>query len=346
MRILILGNDYSAQSFFELFSADKNNIVFKPSTDPNFPDLSNPDDIKDFIEANDIDFVLLTNEEHIISDTAETIVGKDTTIFAPSADAVEISYSKAEAKRFMYKNNIPTPAFQIFDRLNSAYDYVKDLKNPVAIKPDVHNKNECTQFAETSTSAKKIINNLFKSGNEKIIVEDYIEGKNIQLFILCDGFKFHILGISAKYQNNVAYFEPEFLSDDIVERIIEEVISPTTEALEAQGGEYIGILGFDLILKRDNSFVLVGYNSFFDDIDVDFYTKGFDVDWLKIFESTIVGDVFLKYEIYPKNVYMATIRQKENIEFISAKTKGNLEIYISELCDDSEYKEAVKIWNS
>lgn len=344
MRILILGNDYSAQSFFELFNKNKDNIVFMPSSEQDFPNLADNYDIKDFVEANNINFVLATDEKYIVSDLTEVISFENTTVFAPNKDAAMISISKASAKKFMYKNAIPTPSFQVFDRLNMALDYVKVLENPVAIKPDIHSVRECTQFAETTFAAQKIINNLFKSGNERIVVEDYIQGKNIQIFILSDGFKFQILGISAKYQNNVAYFEPEFVDDEVIEQIIQEVISPTIDALGEQESEYIGILGFDIILKPDNSFYLVGYNSFFDDIDVDFYTKGFEVDWLNIFESTVVGDVFLKYEINPKNDYMLTLRQDDKIEFISAKTKGNLETYLNELYNSEEYKEAIKIW--
>jgi len=346
MRILILGNNYSAQSFFELFNKDKNNIVFTTMQNINYVNFSNLSDIEDFIEANEINFVLITDEEYINFDICEFVSSKNITVFAPGYDAVLISSSKSVAKRFMYKNKIPTAKFQIFEKPALALDYVKALENPVAIKPDKHNSMECTKFAETFNQAQKIINNLFQSGNEKIIIEDYIEGKNIEIFVLSDGFKFQILGISAKYQNNIAYFEPEFLNSETVEKIIQEVINPTIDNLQFQGDEYIGILGFDIILKSDNSFYLVGYNSFFDDIDVDFYTKGFNVNWLEIFESTIVGDVFSKYEINPLNEYMLSIRQNDKINFISAKTKGNLELYLNELYDTKEYNEAQKIWKS
>ena len=105
----------------------------------------------------------------------------------------------------MYKNKIPTPKFQIFDKYQPAFEYIKNMKHPVAIKPDNHNKNECTKFAETRFAAQKIINNLFNNGNDKIIIEDYIAGKNIEIFVLSDGFKFKILGASAKYQNDIAH---------------------------------------------------------------------------------------------------------------------------------------------
>ena len=344
MRILILGDDYSSESFFNLFSKNTENIVFSTKKDCNFIDFQDENDILEFIQANDINFVLVIDENYINIGISEIISAQNITVFSPSPEAVSITASKVCAKKFIYKNKIPTPRFQVFDKPLNAVDYVRNIKNPVAIKPDCHNKTECTQFAQTISSAQKIINNFFATGNERIIIEDYIQGKNIEIFVLSDGFKFQILGISARYQNNIAYFEPEFLNEEIVEKIIEEVISPTIDNLQFQGDEYIGILGFDIILKQDNSFELVGYNSFFDDINVDFYTKGFDVDWLKIFESTVVGDVFSKYEIKPKNDYMLTIRQNNKINFINAKTKSNLELYIDELYDGNEYKEAEKLW--
>ncbi|MBR2068951.1 MAG: hypothetical protein IJ877_04230 [Candidatus Gastranaerophilales bacterium] len=346
MRILILGNDYSAQSFFELFNQNKNNIVFSTLRNSNYTDFQGIDDILEFIKANDINFVLITQEDYINSGLSELISAQNVTVFSPSSEAIAITCSKAYAKKFMYKNKIPTARFQIFEKPQQALDYVNILENPIAIKPDNHNNKECTQFCETALKAKKVINDLFANDNKKIIIEDYIEGKNIEVFVLSDGFKFQILGISAKYQNNVAYFEPEFLNDEIVDNIIQNAIIPTIDTLCNQGDEYIGILGFDIILKSDNSFVMTGYNSFFDDIDVDFYTKGFNIDWLGIFESTVIGDVFSKFEINPKNEYMLSLRQDDKINFISAKTMSNLELYLEELYDTKEYFEAVKIWKS
>ena len=346
MRILILGNDYSAQSFFELFKKDEKNIVFSTIQNCNYIDFQGIDDICEFIEANDINFVLINDEEIISSGLQELIGYQNVTVFSPSAEAVLISASKAYAKRFMYKNKIPTARFQIFEKQQQALDYVKNLENPVAIKPDNHSAIECTKFAETTLSAQKIINNLFSSGNKKIIIEEYSEGKNIEIYVLSNGFSAQILGICAKYQNNISYFEPEFLNEEIINNIFENAIKPTIEAMQYEGDEYIGILGFDIILKPDNTFIMAGYNSFFNDIDVDFYTKGFDVNWLDIFESTVVGDVFSKYEIKPKNDYQITLRQNNEITYISAKTLGNLELYIDELYDNKEYKEALKVWKS
>ena len=345
MRILILSNKYSGREFFNLFSKDKDNIVFSLIEGCNKVDLQTNEDIVDFVEGNVIDFILVGDEKYIDDDLFERLNEYNVDIFSPCQNAVEISKSKSTAKKFMYKNKISTPNFQIYDKIQSALDSVKNLLSPIAIKPDIHNFKQRTVFCETQSQSEKVIKNMFQNDCSKIIIEDYIEGKNVTIWTLSDGFKAQILGTCAKYQDVISYFEPEFVDENIKNNAIENFINPTIDRLSYIGDEYIGILGFDFILDRENKLNLVGYKSFFDDIDVNFFSQGFDVNWLDIFQGTIKGDVFLNNEIKPENYYMLSVRGDEKIEYIKAKTLSNLELYLKELnIDDVEYKEAKRIW--
>lgn len=345
MRILILGSDYAAKKFFELFKENKENIVFSTMNNAeNFVDFTNFEDIKEFSLANEINLVLITDEKFAREGLAEQLSELNISVFSPCAEALEITVSKASAKKFMHKNKILTPKFSVAEKIQPALDYLKNAQMPQAIRPDVHSFTECTQFAETFLQAQKIVNDFFASGNKKIVIEDYIEGKNIEVWAISDGYSAKIIGICAKYQNNVAIFEPDFVTGELKEKILNNAILPTISGLCAQDEEYIGILGFDFIMKGDK-FFLLGYNSFFDEISTDFFTNGFELDWAQVFDSCIVGDVFLKYDFTPKNEYMMVLRQNDGIKFLSARTKSNLERYIEELdFDTDEYKEAKKIW--
>lgn len=346
MRILILGNDYSAKKFFDLFKKNTENIVFSNIlTSDNYIDFDDVQDIVDFCEANEINLVLITDIDLINEGIQEAISSINISAFCPSIDAITICSSKSYAKKFMHKNKILTPKFFVAEKPQMALDYFKNTNIAQAIKPDNCSYQECPQFCETQLNASKVINNLFVSGNKRIVLEDFIEGKNISFWALSNGYSAKIIGSSAKYQNNVALFEPDFVDETLKEKILNEVIVPTISNLSNQDEEYIGILGFDMILNKNNEAYLLGYNHFFDDLNVDFYIKGFDIDWAEIFDSTLVGDVFQKFEIKPKNEYMLTIRQNEKIHFISAKTKNNLEKYMQELDFDlKEYFEAKRIW--
>jgi len=346
MRILILGNNFSAGEFFKLFKKDNENIVFTTISDAqNYIEFENIQDITDFCEANDINLVLITDDIYINQGVQEAISAMNITAFAPSIEAVAICSSKSYAKKFMHKNKITTPKFFIAEKPQNAIDYFKSTTLPQAIKPDTSSYQECAKFCETQKQAIEVINQLFASGNKRVLMEDYIEGINFSVWAISNGYSAKIIGTSVKYQNDIALFEPDFITEEIKEKIYLQAIMPTITSLSEQGEEYIGILGFDFILSRNNEIYLLGYNDFFDDINVDFYTKGFDINWASVFDSTIVGDVFQKFDFTPTESNMMTIRQDEKIYFISANTKSNLKKYLKELDFDlSEFYEAQKIW--
>ena len=346
MRILILGNNYSARKYYKYFSNNKENIVFSSDDKlQNCVEFLNIEDIVEFCKANEINFVLITDEIYINQGVQDLLSNLGISVFAPSIDSISICSSKIYAKKFMHKNKILTPKFQVFEKPQLALDYINEVKIPQAIKPDCNSYQECLQFCETQKQAQKILNDFFASGNKRVLLEDYIEGKNISIWALCDGYSAKIIFASAKYNNEIALFEPDFVDENLKERINQEIIQPTINALSSQGEEYIGILGFDCILTYKNEIYLVGYNSFYDDLNVDFSLEGFNINWLEVFDSTIVGDVFSRFEFKQNDEYMLAIRQNEKINLICAKTRNNLEKYMKELEFELEqYNQAKKVW--
>lgn len=344
MRILILGNSFSAKEFYHLFTNDKSNIVFITSTGlDGSVDFKDNDDILDFIDANEINFVLIEDEKYIENHLDEIITDKNISVFSPSSKAIKISTSKIWAKKFMYRLKIKSPKFLVAQKAVSAIDYIKENNYPYAIKPDKHNKSECVKFIETYRDALKITNDFFDWGNEKIIVEDYVEGKNINVWTLSTGYSFKIIGISAKYQNNIAYTKPYLIDEEMKKQITDTIITPTLDTLSIEDSEYMGFLGFDIIIDKNNIPHLIGYNSFFDDLNVKFFIEQYKNDVLDILNSTIVGDVFMKYSFNNFDKYMISIKQNDEVNFICANTKTNLNKYIKELeIDNEELFEAMK----
>ena len=105
------------------------------------------------------------------------------------------------------------------------------------------------------------------------------------------------------------------------------------------------VLGFDIIIDRNNIPYLLGYNDFFDDLSVEFFTENKIYNWKKIFNSVIEGSIFLENNMPENEYYMMTIRDKEKINFIKAKTKTNLLRIIDEMeYDNKELDEAKILW--
>ena len=346
MRILILGSDYASRTFFNLANNEQN-IVFSCVKDCNFIDFENFKDIFDFIEANEINFVLIVDEKYVSNDLITELINMGISVMSPSEETIELIKSKSNLKRFIYKNKILTPKFQIFEKAQSAIDYIFSNHSAIAIKPDTSTYQECVQFAKSHLQAQKIVNKFFENGNKKIVIEDYIDGKNVCFWVLSNGYSAKIIGTVAKYQDNLSYFEPEFIDEKFKNDILDNVINPIITSLSLKNDEYCGILGFDFIINSKNEAYLVGLKTFFDDLDSELFSHAYDFDWFDIFNSTLEGTIFTKYDFKPDNSYMLSIRENEKIEFISARTLGNLELYLKELdFDGSEYNEAKKVWNA
>ena len=221
MRILILGNNYSAKSFFYNFVKRENDIVFTNCLNvENSIKYLGKEDIIDFCEANEINFVLITDDNYIENSFLEKLNSLNITIFAPLPEAACICKYKSMAKKFINKNKFLSPKYFIAERPNLALDYIKETSFPIAIRPETCNPKECSQFAETFGQAQTIVNKFFESGNKKIIIEDYIQGKNFTVWTISDGYSAKIIGINNKYQNEVSLFEPDFITEEIKENIL------------------------------------------------------------------------------------------------------------------------------
>ncbi len=346
MRILVLGKNYTSRNFCNFFRKNKENIVFSLDDEiTNLVDLNNYQDIAEFCEANEINLVLICDEQFIIQELTEKLNEKEIFVFSPSYEAAEITLSKASAKRFAHKNKIPTAKFQIVEKPQAALDYIKTRNILQVIKPDTNSYQECAQFSETIAQAQKIVYDFFSKGNKRLVIEDYIEGKNITFWTLCDGYDAEIIGTCAKYQNELALFEPNFINNQIKQKIYDTIITPTIQALEESQNEYIGVLGFNIMLDFNENPYLINYYNFFDDLSVNFFTQGLDIPWQDIFVSTIEGDVFQRFEFIPDSKSMLTIIQNDEINFIQANTKTNLRRYLKEMNFDlTLLNEAQKLW--
>jgi phosphoribosylamine--glycine ligase len=346
MRILILGTNYAALRFFEKFQKNKDNDVFSMfSHCKNYVEFKLNQDILEFCLANEIDFVLSTQEEYTNSYLTDELSENNIAVFSPSYEAIELSSSKVFAYRLMHKNSILTPKFFIAEKLSSAIEFSKTTNLPIAIKPDNHSFQEGTLFCQTHSEVVQNCEKFFNTGNKKIILQDYVEGKNIMVWTISDGYRAKIIDTVLKYQNNIAFLKPNIISSELKNEIQETIINPTINALVEEEREYVGILGFDIILDKNNTPFLIGYNSFFDDMCVDFFIKNKKYNWEEIFNNTIIGSIFLKDSLPENEEYMLTIRDNEKINFIKAKTKTNLDRIVDEMnFSMKEINEAKSLW--
>lgn len=356
MRILVIGNSKSAEILTNFLSENKDLLVFttKEGTDGNFIDI-NPKDVeelKEFALANEINLTIAADIFLSDIDYFSVFGESNLAVLAPDYDAAKIASLKSYGKKFIYKNKIKTPKFAFFEKLNLALDYIRSAEYPLVIKPDGHCETETAYIAETFGAAKKQVEKLFQNDNKKILIEEYIYGKEMSIYVLSDGFRPIVLDAFYTYRNELAV--KTFLKDELKEKIYNEIIFPTISSLAEDGLEYTGILGFDIILTPDGEPYLIEYNSFFKDLDIEAVLRGVDEDWVKLFMDAIVGTLADNFEtpfsISRKDEYYGAFRFEDKTENeIITQSARTLSLLKTKLLEEGlnreDLKDAERLWN-
>lgn len=353
MRILTIGNSKNIEILTNFLSENKDFLVFTTSehTDANFVDIrpENIEELKDFALANEINLTIAAGDSLPDIDYLKEFGESGLTVLSPDKEALKIASSKSFGKKFIYKNKIKTPKFAFFEKSNLAIEYVKTAEFPLVIKPDGHSETETAYIAETFSAAKKQIERLFQRGNSKVLIEEYIYGKEVSIYALSDGFNPIIAGITANFQNEISFLNPSFIDKVTEEKIYNEIIFPTISALAREENEYTGVLGFDIIITPKKEVYLIEYNSFFKDIDTEIILKGTDENWAKLFMDTIVGTLQDNFEtpfsIQKNEEYFGAFRLQNDIISDSARTLGSLKNkLLAEGLSEELLLEAEKMW--
>lgn len=322
MRILVIGNNRSTRAFSDLLSENEKNIVFTSlkNCKANFVDIGMPDvyEWKEFALANDINLTILCDFEAIDGNFPAVFNEAGLSVFAPDKDALRVCSSKSFAKKFMYRNKIKTPQFQIFDKLALAIDYVRAANFPVVIKPDEHSNMLGTTVCETFGAASKVLNNFFTTGIRNVVIENFVPGREFSAYFITDGFRAFLLDFVANENNRFASLGADFLDNTVLNRV-QEIAGQTIEALAKTDNNYVGILGIDFILGDDGVLYALEYNPFFDDLDVELFTCGVDENWEKLFESAILGTLRDEFPEIKKHSGHFVTEIDEALNFYSAQ---------------------------
>ncbi len=352
MRILIIGNSKGTEILTNFLSEDESLLVFttKENTLGNFINIKCDDveELKEFALANEINLTIVADISLFNIDYISIFSANNLAILMPDSAALQIACEKAFGKKFIYRNKIKTPKFAFFEKPALATEYARNSIFPIVIKPDEHSDIQTAYIAETFGAAKKQIEKLFQNDNKKILIEEYIYGKELTYYVLSDGFNPIILDSIQTYRNELSIKDAD--NNDLDERIYNEIIFPTVSNLAEAGCEYIGILGFDIIVTPDNEAYLIEYNPFFKDLDIELTLKGTNENWPKLFMDTIIGTLTDNFEtpfsIHKKDEYFGTfINNDDEIIFESAKTKNMLKTKLLEEGLKKEiFDEAQKMW--
>jgi len=233
-----------------------------------------------FAEENAVDFVIVGPEAPLAAGVADALRAAGVPVFGPSGEAARLEASKAFTKEICDACGAPTAGYARFTDHAAAEAYLRRTGAPIVIKADGLAAGKGVIVAMTLDEAleglAEIFGGAFGEAGAEVVIEEFMEGEEASLFVLCDGTDVLAIGTAQDHKRvgdgdtgpNTggmgAYSPAPVLTDAVLAQAMEEIVKPTVAEMARRGTPFQGVLYAGLMIK-DGRARLVEYNVRFGD---------------------------------------------------------------------------------
>lgn len=245
-------------------------------------DINNFEAVKKICISKEIDMVVVGPEEPLVKGIYDFFKSdkklQKIIITGPSKAGAELEGSKAFAKRFMVKNSIPTAKYKEFDITNfdEGLEYIQHHPLPVVLKADGLAAGKgviiCHNYVEALSEFELMIQQAkFGNAGKKVVVEEFLDGIELSIFVLTDGKNYLVLPEAKDYKRigegdkgpntgGMGAISPvPFATEHFMKKITDHIIEPTIKGLQKDEIDYKGVIFFGLI-KVNEEPIVIEYN--------------------------------------------------------------------------------------
>jgi len=260
-----------------------------------------------FAYKEKIDLTVVGPEDPLAAGIVDAFEDEHLVCFGPNRRAAELESNKAFSKNLMKKHGIPTAAFQVFDTLDGARDYVEHNEPPMVVKAYGLAKGKGVFICGNRGEAFKAVDAIMKEGifgeaGDRLVIEDCLTGPEASMLAITDGRTIMSLPSSQDHKRVFdmdrgpntggmgAYSPAPVITDELSDRVEREIIVPTIHAMNREERPYRGVLYAGIMITEDGPMVLE-YNCRFGDPETQPVLMRLKSDLLAILHAAAIGEL-------------------------------------------------------
>jgi phosphoribosylamine---glycine ligase len=244
--------------------------------------ITDPVALADFAVTEKVGLTVVGPEAPLSQGVVDIFRARGLRIFGPTQAAAQLESSKAFAKDFMKRHNIPTAAYETFSDPVAAHAYVDKLGAPIVIKADGLAAGKGVVVAMSLEEAHEAVRFMLEdntlgvqhnAGGARVVIEEFLQGEEASFIVLCDGKNVLPLATSQDHKRigdgdtgpNTggmgAYSPAPVVTPNVHARAMHEIILPTINGMAKDGIPFTGFLYAGLMIDAEGRLKTLEFNT-------------------------------------------------------------------------------------